>query len=30
MGVEELRRLEKLPAIVRGSFHDPNLAYITV
>ncbi len=25
-----LRRLQKPPAIVRGFFHDQNLAYITV
>jgi hypothetical protein len=25
-----LRRLQKLPAIVRGFFHDPNLVCITV
>ncbi|HUO37357.1 MAG TPA: transposase [Mycobacterium sp.] len=24
-----LRRLQKLPALVRGFFHDPNLAYIS-
>jgi hypothetical protein len=24
-----LRRLQKLPALVRGFFRDPNLAYIT-
>ena len=24
-----LRRLQKLPALVRGFFHDPSLAYIT-
>jgi len=28
-GGQELRRLQKLPAIVRGFFLDPNLAYIT-
>ncbi|MDR0284831.1 MAG: IS630 family transposase [Propionibacteriaceae bacterium] len=27
--VSALRRLQKLPALVRGFFHDPNLAYIT-
>ena len=24
-----LRRLQKLPALVRSFFHDPNLSYIT-
>jgi hypothetical protein len=24
-----LRRLQKMPHLVRGVFHDPNLAYIT-